>query len=439
MDLYSAPESEFTYELVRDFVLEAERADLFSESLTFEAKERRERNNVAEAVAALANTDGGVVLVGVKDKGAAGEQRIVGVGPGEHDSLSSYLHQVIPEVKPEIIPVLMPSGDRLVLVLRVDSDLVPHPVTVNGRVMHRIPGHSVPADRQRILELAVRDRQAGDAERTLLAVEAAPWRPADLELWPGPAGPTVTGVTEGGRERPVGTLRVAGGLKLPSRILDRPWLGSAERQAAEAALNATPLMSTAEWLLAGWMVKEARATSLRLVTQPVPERGYLAQGGALIRLAGRTLSMVAGFRWKGGGTSLGGGLDLRPFYNTLAGAIATVSSTCERVAQAAGAAEPSDPLPWQAWLQPSAGHAVAEVVNLGNIRGLGTDPADVIAKFPEARPAGSGAAELDGLARAWLTYWLLDLGGYDFEETISGWGRPAFFGLPSQDQPGAAG
>ncbi len=43
--------------------------------LTFEAKEKRSGSNVAEAVAALSNTDGGIVLVlvGVKDKGTTGK------------------------------------------------------------------------------------------------------------------------------------------------------------------------------------------------------------------------------------------------------------------------------------------------------------------------------------------------------------------------------
>jgi Putative DNA-binding domain len=72
-DLYTAPASEVDYQLVRAFVLSAEEADRFSESLTFEAKEKRDRSNVAEAVAALSNTDGGVILVGVKDKDATGK------------------------------------------------------------------------------------------------------------------------------------------------------------------------------------------------------------------------------------------------------------------------------------------------------------------------------------------------------------------------------
>ena len=60
-DLYTAPASAIDYELVRTFVLSAEDANLFSESLTFEAKEKLNKGNVAEAVAALDNTDGGVV------------------------------------------------------------------------------------------------------------------------------------------------------------------------------------------------------------------------------------------------------------------------------------------------------------------------------------------------------------------------------------------
>lgn len=87
--LYNGPSDGIDFDLVRQFVLDAEEANLFSESLTFEAKERRDRNNVVEAVAALSNTDGGIVLVGVKDKDASGDRRIVGVPRAEHDRLVS--------------------------------------------------------------------------------------------------------------------------------------------------------------------------------------------------------------------------------------------------------------------------------------------------------------------------------------------------------------
>jgi hypothetical protein len=61
--LHNRPAAGVDFDLVRQFVIDADAANLFTESLTFEAKERRHENNVAEAVAALSNTDGGVVLV----------------------------------------------------------------------------------------------------------------------------------------------------------------------------------------------------------------------------------------------------------------------------------------------------------------------------------------------------------------------------------------
>jgi hypothetical protein len=183
-DLYSAPASGVDYELVRAFVLSAEDADLFSESLTFEAKERRNGSNVAEAVAALSNTDGGIVLVGVRDKGAMGEDRLVGVPKSEHDALANSLHAVIPEAMPEIIPVATPNGQRLILVLRVDADAVPHPVMVGGKVLFRIPGHAVPADRHRVLDLVARDQAARGAERGRMSVLRPPWHPTEMGIWP---------------------------------------------------------------------------------------------------------------------------------------------------------------------------------------------------------------------------------------------------------------
>lgn len=153
------------YEVVRAFVVDAEEASLFSESLTLEAKERLHGSNVAEAVAALGNTDGGIILVGVKDRDATGEDRIVGVPKSGYDSVARSLYSYIPEAMPEIIPVAIPGSDQLVLVLRVDADAVPHPVVVNGKVLYRIPGNSVPADRRRVLDLAARDHAAPGPSR----------------------------------------------------------------------------------------------------------------------------------------------------------------------------------------------------------------------------------------------------------------------------------
>ena len=422
-DLYTAPVSAVDYELVRAFVLSAEEADLFSESLTFEAKEMRSGSNVAEAVAALSNTDGGIVLVGVKDKGATGEDRIVGVPKSEHDALASNLHAIIPEAMPEIIAVAMSDGQRLVLVLRVDADAVPHPVMVSGKVLFRIPGHSVPADRHRVLDLVARDQAARSAERGRMAVLRPPWHPTEMGLWP-----------EDKDSQPrAGALRVIGGLELPRRVLDRPWLDLAARQAALDALNNSPLRQSPEWSLTTWDTKEARAMQLRFFAGEVPSGTYRVQGAAYLRLADRRLSMLVGFRWIDG-VGFGNGMRMEHFYHALLGAMITIASTCRNVARAASVAEPSDPLAWEGWLQPGNDLTVTDVVSFGGLSRDSTGDHRT-GHFPEARAAGPDTEDLDELARDWLTYWLLDVGTRNFEKWVTGWDRPGFLRMPDLDLP----
>jgi hypothetical protein len=428
-DLYTAPSGAVDYELVRAFVLSAEEADLFSESRAFEAKEKRDKGNVAEAVAALGNTDGGVILVGVKDKDATGEDRIVGVPKSEHDAVSSNLHALIPEAMPEIIPVAIPGGDRLVLVLRVDADTVPHPVMVSGKVLTRIPGHSVPADRRRVLDLAVRDQAAPGGEHGRMNVERRPWQPADIPLWP---------KDNTGKEASLrsGVLRVAGGLELPRRVLDRPWLGLAARQAALDSLNNSPLRFSPHWFLTTWDTVEARATDLRLLAREVNQGTYRVQGGAYLHLADRRLSMLVGFRWTDG-AGFGDAIGMEHLYHALLGSMITIAATCAHVAQAAGAAEPSDPLAWEGWLQPENDLAVTDVVSFGGLRPDNGDDHRT-GHFPAARAAGADIEDLDALARDWLTYWLLDMGSLgprNFETWIAGWPRPDFLRMPDLALP----
>jgi predicted HTH transcriptional regulator len=200
-DLYDMPPDAIDYDTVRRFVLDAEAANLLTETLTFEMKEKRSNQNVVEAVAALSNTDGGLVLVGVKED-AHGEDRLVGVRRAEHDAIVSRLRSLIPAALPEVIPVAVPDGDRLILVLRVDADAVLHPVVVAGKVLYRVPGARVPADRQRILELIARDRVSG-AAADIASPSYSITTPSDFPLWPEP-------------ENSVATVRVVGGLRLPT-------------------------------------------------------------------------------------------------------------------------------------------------------------------------------------------------------------------------------
>jgi hypothetical protein len=353
--LYSVPPAEVDYDLVRQFVLDAEAADLFTESLTFEAKERRSGTNVIEAVSALSNTDGGIVLVGVRDPGAVGEDRIVGVPQSEHDTLVSQMHSVIPHAIPEVIPVAKPGTDRLVVVLRVDADAVLHPVLVGGKVLYRLPGQKAPADRQRVIELIARDTRA-QAQSGPMQLISQGWRPQGIPLWAEEDGP--------GDSLPIsGELRVVGGLTLPHRILDRPWLDTAAKRAAVDALNNAPLRMSPSWSLQPWLLTEARAGSLRYLSSAVPHRPVHAEAGVYMRLAGRYLALVVGFRWR----KVDDGpfrLDLETFHDALLACMVTVASTCQHVAKSLGAAVPVEPRTWEAWLT-STNDNVLDIVDLG--------------------------------------------------------------------------
>lgn len=50
------------------FVIDVEPANVFTEPLTFQAKERCHDKNVNEALAVMSRSDGGAVLVGVGTK-----------------------------------------------------------------------------------------------------------------------------------------------------------------------------------------------------------------------------------------------------------------------------------------------------------------------------------------------------------------------------------
>lgn len=421
-DIYTAPEADVTYDLLRQFVLDAEEANLFAESLTFEAKRSRNGTNVAKAVAALSNTDGGIVLLGVKEKDATGEARITGVPKTELNALVSALRSQIPEALPEIIPVCIPGTDKLVLVLRVHADEVPHPVMVNGTVYYRLPEQSVPADRYRVLDLVERDKTGAAAQRGRMDVPRHSGQAVDLPLWP----------EELNRKLPepaiTATLRVTGGLNLPRRVLDQPWLGTQARQAALDALNNSPLRHNPTWSTSTWTVTEARATYLRLRARPIPFGTYRAECAAYLSLAGRKLSLVLGFRWLRHNDAPNE-LATESFYWALLGSVITIAYTCRHVARKIGAAEPSIPDTWEGWLFPDGDLSVLEAVTFHQFERDNTNEPKA-GYFPPARTQGTSIEELDELTRNWLTYWVLDMGMRNAETWFSRLERQPFLRLP---------
>lgn len=413
--LYSVPAAEIDYELVRQFVLDAEAANLFAESMTFEAKEKRSAANVVEAVASLSNTDGGLVLVGVKDRDAVGDARIVGVPRSEYDALVNQLHGLIPNAMPEVIPIAKPDTDRLVLVVRVDADAVLHPVMVSGKVLYRLPGQKAPADRQRVIDMIARDNTAQQTQSGRMQIPHPGWRPQDVALWPEVDSP------DGDGQAPPptvsGDLRIVGGLTLPQRILDRPWLDTRAKQAAVDVLNNTPLRSSPLWSLSPWLLTQARAGSLQYESSKARNRVVDAEARAYIRLTGRSLAVVIGFRWLKLEDGRPFKLDLMSFHEALLASMVTAASTCAHVAKSLDAATPSTPRLWEAWLTGDSDN-VLNAVDISRFLRDGQQQT-VRAFFPPTTVSANDLAHLDRAARDWLTYWLLEIGTRGFEELLA--------------------
>jgi hypothetical protein len=141
--LYAA-ESDVTLERVRALVRQ-----VGPESPTVEYKEQM-ADTIAKGVAALANTYGGLLLVGVTDG------RVVkGVKEKTIESVAEHCAAKIePPWVPEIIAVPLGQGSGLyVLVLRVVPGHHPRPLLVDGIAYVRHQNTSHPADWQRLRDL----------------------------------------------------------------------------------------------------------------------------------------------------------------------------------------------------------------------------------------------------------------------------------------------
>lgn len=141
--LFQVPSTEITLALVQDFINLKIR-----EGLTVEYK--RAGDKPIEAVAALANTYGGLLFVGVDegDKGVPSEIR--GVPLGEKEKLVNQMGTGFdPPWSPEVIEVpCNEQGDKVVLVVRIDRTTVPRPIVLNGSIFVRLDARNEKANRQ---------------------------------------------------------------------------------------------------------------------------------------------------------------------------------------------------------------------------------------------------------------------------------------------------
>jgi Schlafen, AlbA_2 len=139
-----------------------------TESLTIEFKEGGSTAAIPACAAAMANANGGLILVGISDQA----RDIVGVSREAISHVADVLatHLESPDWAPELIEV--PLGDdkrgRYVLVLRINRDTAPRPVFIQGGggiiwAPVRMPGSTRQATRDELYELFT-EPQPGDLQ-----------------------------------------------------------------------------------------------------------------------------------------------------------------------------------------------------------------------------------------------------------------------------------
>ena len=146
--LFSCSPADVTLERVQELVGQ----DL-PESLTLEYKEKYSQSLV-KSVAAMANSYGGLILVGVTDQPGPG--RLAGVPEQALVQVVNACHeQLEPPWEPEIVPVPLTgaAAGRYILVVRVDPVRAPRPLLIGGAAPVRLQGRNATADRSRLAQL----------------------------------------------------------------------------------------------------------------------------------------------------------------------------------------------------------------------------------------------------------------------------------------------
>jgi hypothetical protein len=142
--IFASSATDVTIERVRQLVDQN-----LPEGLTLEYKESFS-SGIVKSVAAMANSYGGIILVGVRDGAAA--DRLVGVSEETIVQIVNACHDAIePPWEPEIVSVpLEQSGERSILVVRVDPARAPRPLLMNGSAPVRLQGRNAIAGRDRL-------------------------------------------------------------------------------------------------------------------------------------------------------------------------------------------------------------------------------------------------------------------------------------------------
>ena len=219
--LFNSPTADITLDQVHELV-----SQNLPESLTLEYKETYSPGLVT-SVAAMANSYGGLILVGVTDQ--AQPNRLVGVPEATVVQIVNACHDKLePPWEPQITPVALGRGSQsYVLVVRVDPTRAPRPVLIDGHAPIRLQGRNARADRGGLAQLFSETSAPGQAVGRLVT---APELPANQD-----GSPTADLLIRGGLVLPVGEAAT--------------WRPLSERSVGllVAALNTSPLTDVLGW------------------------------------------------------------------------------------------------------------------------------------------------------------------------------------------------
>lgn len=291
MDLLDIATEKMTYAWLCELLETLEQTNGVTESPWIEVKSKRNGPNIAEAVAALANADGGLVLVGVLDdkdaNGATGASRIIGVPRNEYENITMSLSTALGHEVPEMRTIAIPEKPEYVaLVILADPDKFEHPVVVNGKVKVRVGSSSTNADRATIERLVERNRMTRNSGNTPYLVST---NLSNVPYW-------------ADDERPYAAIRTASSLLLGRGILARPTIPSEVVEVARQTMKES-LIPTALWYMGAlfdlevsesrnWTLLKRSAHQVRLSVGPKGQGPWPmgnAGAGIIITLNGQHL------------------------------------------------------------------------------------------------------------------------------------------------------
>lgn len=238
---------------VRQFLTDLIEEQLLTENLTVELKAKRHDYNVAEAVCALVNTEGGIILVGVDERDAPA---MAGVPPTERDSIVRQLSSTLePAYMPEITTVTADDPSRAVVVIRVNPDEMPtQPMLCRGRAFIRQPGQTSRATLDQLLGLVRRGTAGVQGYGPAGASAASMFFPR------GKTGSSEDAIV------PDICMRAAGGVVLIGRPAEALNVGTALRRRLESLVDGSHL---ATWAAGHLSDKE------RVLWEPMAAKHFL--------------------------------------------------------------------------------------------------------------------------------------------------------------------